>query len=1456
MNTESRYIDSPISQHFGDVDGASMYLMNDTAIKWSEDRTSIGFFPTGSREYRIHESFGVLAVVTCSDGNNVFCIDAERIWVYRDGYTNAKVIPLDDMIAVDISGPVTGCAAIAIGPGNFLISLLFAEFIVVLVIVDQILSVQVTTCIDDEKAAHMMNLAPTNMEMWFDVTISTVWIVCNDKGSELNSFSFVVNDNKPLIDEESGNLVPINRGKIHLQRQFGHLLTDENTHLSWISAVSRNINFDASVLYSISNSGGNGAYNDCFGVTGDLYGGLTVWENVLPPDEVDEDGDVIIIFGPKPYYLDSTVSYTKFGNGAIRSISVDYSTVTSQSTSFPTVWVADISGYVYCNKYDTQLKSLFRLHTVFLKGYDCIMDLYAIAIDISPDSPEGGGSYINANTNARWGGGGEGDTGGGYQFQDEEPQIEVQIIDSSAVQEQTTGGPDDQTPEFESPDGHRNINFASSVMSPLTQHQSEYMLGNKESLFGDSHSAIVRGEGDGSIVHIVDNECINVPGTQDSAAFSMKNTTEVVNPYNGYMLSVLSGTGRVGRVVLHKSAASVVSTIGPFEATDPVESLVVVNNLSFYEAFGMARNPIVVRHSTFFPLLNLLAVATSDFRVTVWHLDNFTGVHRESLVISQTFEISEVTSLTSHEMLLSDPTNGAVLTPGAPGMQLSGLLYVGYRSGRVDEYTITNQAGSRKAKPRSQTHSSADSVFSQSQDPVSIHGDSLPSENSQSTTTDAGYAQYATFAYRRPATASRMADLVHNNLPAHIASHELKQYSTMEERKDKRDAVLQRREDKKQKEAREKQEKMQREKERRRNYRHQQTKGVETRTMQSKSQGNLMDGVAAMAASSKPKAQTLRNEVSRAAATVDAEAGGTVSGRGGLPPTKPKEKESRPNKAVACAPGAGSVASGASGNLNLLELVHASSFVSRVDMNQQGEYGFTNHWTCELTHSVSFSPLPLTAIMVSKADSASAGSGLEEESITHLVLSYCMQYIVVCDRAEPSKAKMKIQLNDGSAFGMTMSRLIVPSVEPTRGQPESGSGSVFDAPQRERGVYLVLFGEKNIKLLDCLTGKIAKEFPLATEYLSFDTNDMSLSISKRSTLVASANNQGVGTCCVTLHSIAQWQMVDDSLVAPATEGASALSLVLNDKQGGVKKQELGVGGRAAFSRSSSSHSLDSSTSSTRTMPRIPVDGFIHEFVGVYVTTSGDLYSYNAATTDQFLVLNIFTPQMGESYSQSQFSQGPHVKSPADRLIQGMSVFTDSITSPLVLIWTLHCLYTLRLSFELPPPASHLQSGTVSRSFVSPDKGHQFGSSGLHNSQSEAGFASEGIGVEEQFDSFNGGEHDGHLGQDSRLNRGMKNLTFSSAEGAGAGDVPQVPSYEPKVVRFVRYDLLAPELMQPPGATGPQYRQCRARIVHAAPMKHPEFEDMGTTTGDVVYDHTRVHKVVILLSDGTIQVLQY
>jgi hypothetical protein len=469
----------------------------------------------------------------------------------------------------------------------------------------------------------------------------------------------------------------------------------------------------------------------------------------------------------------------------------------------------------------------------------------------------------------------------------------------------------------------------------------------------------------------------------------------------------------------------------------------------------------------------------------------------------------------------------------------------------------------------------------------------------------------------------------------------------------------------------------------------------------------------------------------------------------------------------------------------------------------------------------------------------------------------------VCDRAEPSKSVMKIQLNDGSAFGMTMSRLIFPGTETGdgigagTGAGTGGSAMGFDAVEREGGVYLVLFGEKSVKVLDCLTGHMAKEFSLATEYLSFDNNDASLSISKRSTLAASVNQQGIGCCAVSVHSMVQWQLFDNSLIAPPVGGSSALSLVLNDKTGGTRRQDLGLSGHAAFSRSNSSHSLDSITSSTRTMPKVGVEAFLHEFIGLYVTTSGDLYSYAVATTDQFLLLNIFAPQLGESCSQSQYSQkgGRGGNVPADRLVQGMSVFTDSVTSPLVLIWTLHSLFVLRVSFEIPPPPSHLVSGTVSRSMLSPGSPSSFSAGGLFtNTRSE---------LDGQFDSFNGGDGDRQPGLNSGVGeedtREMKHITFSR-EGAGE-DLRRPPSYEVKVVRFVQFNLLSPEASQGSslgmsGAQCPWYRQCRARIVHASPMKHPQFEDMGANAGDVVYDHTRVHKAVVLLSDGTIQVLQY
>lgn len=1553
MSTEIRYVDCPISQHFGETDGSSMYLINDAAVKWSEDRTSIGFFPTVTRNYQVHESFGVLAVITCSDGNTVFCIDAERIWIYRDGHANPKVVPLDDKLAVDVSGPVAGCAAIAIRPHNFVISLLFAEYLVVLVLVDGVLSVQVITCIDAEKTPQMMNLVPTSMEMWFDININTIWIVCNGQGSELNTFSFVVNDNKPLIDQISGEISPVTRGKVHLQRQLGYLMTDEIPHLSWISALSRNINYDASCLLSVSGSGGSGAYTDCFGVTGDLYGGIALWENALPPDEVDEDGDVIIIFGPKPFYLDPICSYKRFGNGAIRCISVDYSTVTSLTTSYPTVWVADVSGYVYGNKYDTQLKSLFRLHTVFFQGYDRIMGLYTHAIDLDGDGQAINRSqpFSNQLINHQHGSQQQGLYG---DFDEYNPLIEVQIID------QNHGDDSSQNDGSGSGGGGARVNngyrlgtdttaqshnkstnhFASSVMSPLTQYQSEYLLENKESMFGDSHSAVIRGEGDGSILHIVDNDDLHV---QDSAAFSMKKATEVANPYNGHVLSVLSGTGRVSRLTIHKSVASVISTMGSAEITESVDSLVMVNNLSFYEAYGVARSPIVVRHSVFFPLLNLLAIATSDFRLTVWHIDNFTGVHREAIEILQSFDIQEVTSLASHEMMLSDPDDVHVGGNGGSNLTLTALLYVGYRSGRVDEFSITNQAGIKQGRHPSRAHAhaqpsesaGADSVFSQSQDPADVgavsfipaagmedrgggggrndfqngynHSQSLDSHNSHTTATDAGYAQYIPFVYHRPAAASRLADVVHNNLPSQIASHELKQYSTMGERQSKRDAVLQRREEKKNKEAREKQEREEKEKERRRTYRNRHMQGVQTQSkgLHSRSQGNLLDGVGIAATapgrpkvgSSKPMTQTLKDNRTGIGAQHAQIAGAGPGDKISLPP-KAQQKVVPVHAAIA----AGSVTTGVSGGINLLELVHASSYVSRLDMDhQQGEYGYTNYWSCTLTHTISYSPLPLTAIVVSKATDGStststyAPAAIDAESVTHLILCYCMQYIVVCDRRDLSKSIMKIQLNDSSAMGMTISRLLFPNTEAGRDTTGGAAAATsgldadhgglavnMDSLERVGGVYLVLFGEKSVKLLDCLSGKLAKEFALSSEYVLFDNNDLTLSLTKRSTLASSVNQQGFGSCSVTVFAMAQWQLFDNTLLAPpvGADGLSmsALSLIFNEQQqpggggGGTgRKPDMAMSGHAAFSRSNSCQSLDSNASSTTSnmrtgaVPKVNVDSFLHEFVGVYVTTSGDLYAYNAGSTEQSLILNIFSLDQVDPQENQQRLRGA-TKPAADRIIQGMNVFTDSITSPLVLVWTMHTLYVFRLSFELPSPPSFLQSATVSHSMLSAnqhslrqmntwsDGGDEGRAPGLGQSNSFVSGKDQGVTVLSPTDSVGMQQGTKELKHKHLTFGGSKEEAGGIATG-GVSEQVQPLSYEVKVVRAVQFNLLSPA--QEPTQYQNQYRYCRARIVYASPMKHPQFDEMtNNTDDDVVYDNIRAHKAIVLLSDGTFQVLHY
>ena len=165
----------------------------------------------------------------------------------------------------------------------------------------------------------------------------------------------------------------------------------------------------------------------------------------------------------------------------------------------------------------------------------------------------------------------------------------------------------------------------------------------------------------------------------------------------------------------------------------------------------------------------------------------------------------------------------------------------------------------------------------------------------------------------------------------------------------------------------------------------------------------------------------------------------------------------------------------------------------------------------------------------------------------------------------------------------------------------------------------------------------------------------------------------------------------------------------------------------------------------------------------------------------------------------------------DNVIQGMNVFSDTIVSPLVLIWTTTSVFALRIAFELPNDGQ-LNSATLSRSAVS----------------SPGAFS---------VSCFDTGQPVSRT-QSGQLKRNQ-NVKIA---------------YDVSVVRFVAYKLLSSNSLSP--MIGGVKNKNRARVVNVLTMKNPQYDEMAVRESEVGYDNDRVHKILVLMSDGTVHVLHY
>jgi len=321
-------------------------------------------------------------------------------------------------------------------------------------------------------------------------------------------------------------------------------------------------------------------------------------------------------------------------------------------------------------------------------------------------------------------------------------------------------------------------------------------------------------------------------------------------------------------------------------------------------------------------------------------------------------------------------------------------------------------------------------------------------------------------------------------------------------------------------------------------------------------------------------------------------------------------------------------------------------------------------------------------------------------------------------------------------------------------------------------------------------------------------------------------------------------------------------------------------------------------------------------VGVTLTTDGNLFAFDAGTGMQLFICNIFeyvadsmaggqqdNPSNNgyNGYNVSFTSTQPHnntntndnttnqaYKQTAEDMIMGLEVFRDAMVSPIVVIWTLYTVYALRISFETPQPSYIPSSSSMSMSGNGNvnDNSNGNGNSSVYSKdmdvdldvgyQYTSGKPEVGVGFKSTHSFING--HNGY-------NNHSHAHTHAQA---------QAP-HEIKVVRFVKYSFIkegSEERSENVPVCDFQYHlsshtngntntgrntniKCmnstnKSRIMYVTPMRNPQFDDIYTNTlhtdqqsglglgvgvGKVI-PASRSHKILVVLSDGTVHILQY